>query len=131
MSASHATYDVGGRFSFKARPLAAVFAACLPLFLSACAQVTVVTNADAPRSEWKWGVLAIELGKSDQNSLAAISGIGAFSGPFGTVIGLARTKVVRMGDECRIVIATSDLAAILENPELMRTLKASYNACLA
>lgn len=100
--------------------------------LSGCAQVTVITDKDGPREAWKFGVLAIDLTPSAENTIISVKGIGLISNPSGTTLGYANAKVVRLGDECRVVISTKDLETIKSNEEeLRRLLKSVEKSCVA
>jgi hypothetical protein len=101
--------------------------------LSGCAQVTVISDKDGPpRETWRFGVLAIDLTPSAENTIIAVKGIGLISHPSGTTIGYANAKVVRLGDECRVVISTKDLETIKSNEEeLRRLLKSVEKSCVA
>jgi hypothetical protein len=100
-------------------------------WLAGCAQVTVVSDQAPPRSEWKFGVLAVDLAGSSNNTLVRTTGLGLISTPSGSTLGYADAKVVRIGDECRVVVSTSDLDAISKDPELLRRLKSAHKACAA
>lgn len=108
-------------------PLAALASICL----GACAQITVITDNAPPKTEWKFGVLAIDLAGSPNNTIVATKGVGLITTPDGPTLGYADTKFVRLGDECRVVIATQDLEAISKDRELARRLKATHKACAA
>jgi hypothetical protein len=101
------------------------------LALGGCAQITVLSDQGPPTSEWKFGVLAIELAPSTQNSIAAASGLGLISTPSGTTLGYANARIVRIGDDCRVVVTTKELEAITRDPELLDLLKATHKACAA
>jgi hypothetical protein len=105
--------------------------AALSLFLGGCAQITVLSDQGPPTSEWKFGVLAIELAPSSENSVASASGVGLISTPFGTTFGYSNAKIIRIGDNCRVVIATKDLEAISKDQELARILRSTHKACAA
>jgi len=101
------------------------------LCLGACAQITVVSDTAPPKTEWKFGVLAVDLANANENTIVHSQGIGLVSTPSGATLGYANAKIVRMGDECRIVIATKDLEAISKDRELLRLLKTTHKACAA
>jgi hypothetical protein len=101
------------------------------LALGGCAQITVFNDQGTATSEWKFGVLAIELAPSTENSIVAASGLGLISMPSGTTLGYASARIVRMGDDCRVVIATKDLEAITKNSELLNLLRSTHKACAA
>ena len=52
--------------------------------------------------------------------------IGLTSSPSGIAFGYSKAKIVRIGDECRVVIAVNDLE---EDKELLRRLKSTHKAC--
>jgi hypothetical protein len=97
--------------------------------LGGCAQVTVLTEQAPPQSEWKFGVLALDLAASTDNTIITTSGVGLTSSPSGIALGYSKAKIVRIGDECRVVIAVGDLEAISKDNELLRRLKSTYKAC--
>jgi len=99
--------------------------------LGGCAQVTVISDQGPPRSEWKFGVLAIDLAESSKNTIVQSTGLGLVSTPSGVTLGYANARIVRIGDECRVVIATKDLEAIRKDRELLRLLSATHKACAA
>lgn len=99
--------------------------------LAGCAQITVVGEQGPPSSEWKFGVLAVELAPSAQNSIVSSSGIGIVSTPSGTTFGYANARIVRLGGECRVVISIRDLDALRNDEELSRLLKSTHKACAA
>ena len=105
-------------------------ALCSPC-LGACAQVTVLSDKAPPQTEWKFGVLAIDLVGSSKNTIVQSDGWGLVSTPSGATLGYANSRIVRIGDECRIVITTQDLDAIAKDRELARRLKATHKACAA
>ena len=53
------------------------------------------------------------------------------STPNGATLGYANSRIVRIGDECRIVITTQDLDATAKDRELARRLRATHKACAA
>jgi hypothetical protein len=110
-----------------AMPLMALSSLCL----GACAQITVISDSAPPTTEWKFGVLAIDLASSNKNTIVHSSGVGLVSTPSGATLGYANAKIVRMGDECRVVIATKDLDAVTRDPELRRLLRTTHKACAA
>jgi|SoiMethySBSTD1v2_1073268.scaffolds.fasta_scaffold3604068_1 hypothetical protein len=99
--------------------------------LGGCAQVTVLTEKAPPQTEWKFGVLAIDLVGSSKNTIVQSDGWGLVSTPSGSTLGYANSRIVRIGDECRIVITTQDLDAIAKDRELARRLRATHKACAA
>jgi hypothetical protein len=102
----------------------AVVSACLP----ACAQITVITDNQPPKSEVRLGVLAVDLGPSTQNTVVSASGVGLISNPTGATLGYSAARVIRMGDGCRVVIAT-DNAEVARDIEIQRLLKTIPAAC--
>ena len=96
-----------------------------------CAQVTVISDQAPPRSEWKFGVLAIDLAETGNNTIVQSTGFGFVSTPSGSTLGYANARIVRIGDDCRVVIATKDLDAVTKDPELLRLLKTTHKACAA
>lgn len=113
------------RPSWKAVSLAAVSSLCL----GGCAQITVITDNAQPKTEWKFGVLAIDLAGSQNNTIVATEGVGLITTPDGPTLGYAKAKYVRMGEECRLVIQTGDPAEISGHEELLRVLKSIPKAC--
>ena len=107
------------------------FAAACSVCLGACAQVTVITDKAPPQTEWKFGVLAIDLAGSNENTIVQSNGWGWVSTPNGATLGYANARIVRIGDECRVVIATQDLEAISKDRELARLLRTTHKACAA
>jgi len=99
--------------------------------LGACAQITVISDKEPPRSEWKFGVLAIDLAPSNKNTVVSTTGVGLVTNPSGTTVGYSQARIVRVGDECRVVVATKDLEAASKNKELLRLLKSTHRACAA
>ena len=114
-----------------AKQLTAALMISSSMCLGACAQITVVSDQAPPRSEWKFGVLAIDLPESNKNTIVQTSGVGLISTPSGATLGYGQAKIVRIGDECRVVITAGDPEAIAKNPELLRLLKEAQNACAA
>jgi len=107
--------------------LAALCSTCL----GACAQITVISDNAPPKTEWKFGVLAIDVAGSPKNTIVATRGIGLITTPDGPTLGYANAKFVRLGNECRVVISTQDLEAISKDRELARLLKSTHKACAA
>jgi hypothetical protein len=99
--------------------------------LGGCAQINVVSEKGVPQTEWKAGVLAIDVAPSAKNTIVTTSGVGLVSTPVGTTFGYSNARVVRIGDECRIVLTATDLEALGRDPELLRLLKSTYKACIA
>jgi hypothetical protein len=99
--------------------------------LGACAQITVLSDKAPPQTEWKLGVLAIDLAGSSTNMIAQSTGVGLVTTPSGATLGYANSRIVRIGDECRIVITTQDLEVIAKDRELARWLRAAHKACAA
>ena len=99
--------------------------------LMGCASVTIISDNGPPQTELKFGVLAIYIAPSSDSVLVSSSGLGLVSTPAGMNLGYASAKVVRVGDACRVVIATNDLDAISKDPELARLLRATHKACAA
>jgi hypothetical protein len=110
-------------------------AGLLTLFFSAglagCAQVTVISDQAPPQSEWKFGVLAVDVAGSSKNTIVATSGVGLISTPAGATLGYSNARIVQIGDECRVVITTKDLDALTKDREMARRLKATHKACAA
>jgi hypothetical protein len=104
--------------------LAAV-SACLP----ACAQITVITDNQPPKSEVRLGVLAVDLGPSTQNTVVSASGVGLISNPAGATLGYSKAKIIQIGHDCRVVIATEKLDAITSDPEMLDIIKKTPKAC--
>src|SRR5215211_4305921 len=99
--------------------------------LGGCAQINVFNDQGAIRSEWKFGVLAIDVTGSNDNTIVSASGLGLISGPSGMALGYSNARIVRLGKECRIVITAKDFEAMGKNEELMRLLKSTSQACAA
>ena len=97
--------------------------------LAGCTQITVLSDQTSPKTEWKFGVLAIDVAGSQKNTIVVTKGIGLITTPDSATLGYANAKFVRMGDECRLVIATSDPAAIEQREELLRLLRTIPTAC--
>ena len=114
-----------------ARRLAAAVAVFCSVCCAGCAQVTVFSDKGPPHEEWKFGVLAIELAPSANNTVVTATGLGLISSPSGTTLGYSDARLVRIGDDCRVVISTRDLEAMRSNEELRRFLKSAYKACVA
>ena len=114
-----------------ARVRAVSLAALSSMCLGACAQVTVISDNGPPKTEWKFGVLAIDLVGASKNTIVQADGWGVVSTPSGATLGYAKSRIVRIGDECRIVITTQDLDAIAKDRELARRLRATHKACAA
>jgi len=106
-----------------------LFAVLCALGLPGCAQITVVSGDQPPKSELHFGVLAVDLAPAKENTLVSASGLGLISTPSGTTLGYTKANVVRMGDECRVVIAVKDSDAIAKDPELLRLLRTIHKAC--
>jgi len=107
--------------------LVAVCSICL----GACAQITVIGDNAPPKTEWKFGVLAIDVADASKNTIVQTDGWGIVSTPSGATLGYANSRIVRIGDDCRIVITTQDLDAIAKDRELARRLRATHKACAA
>jgi len=112
----------------RAAVLLAVFGS---VCLVGCAQITVVSDQGPPRSEWKFGVVAIDLAESSKNTIVHTTGVGLISTPAGATLGYGNAKIVRIGDECRVVITANDLGAMSKDRELQRLLKSAHKACAA
>src|SRR5262245_11331618 len=84
------------------------FAVSLTVCLGGCAQVTVMTEQAPPQSEWRFGVLALDIPAGDASAIITTSGIGLISSPSGIALGYSKAKIVRISDECRVVIAVND-----------------------
>lgn len=110
---------------------AVLLAALCSLNAAGCAQITVVSDKAPPRTEWKYGVLAVNLGASENNTVVSTaSGFGVISNPSGTAFGYSKAKIIRVGDECRVIITANDLEIIRKDDELLRRLKSTHNACV-
>lgn len=131
----HASTAGGGSVYFlsnrRAAPIIALLVLLGSICLGGCAQVNVISDQGPPKSEWKFGVLAIDLAGSNKNTIVSTSGVGIISTPSGTTLGYSDARVVRIGDECRVVISTKDLEAIKEDEKLLQLLKSTYKACVA
>ena len=123
--------DPGALRVRSTKPAAVLLALLCSLSFAGCAQITVVSDEKPPHSELKFGVLAIDLAGSNENTIVRSTGVGLVSTPSGATLGYSNARIVRMGDECRVVIAVNDLEAISKDPELMRRLKATHRACAA
>jgi len=125
----------GGMWSFfdpaRATRLAGVLTLLGAVCLGGCAQVNVISDQGPPRTEWKFGVLAVDLAGSNKNTVVSSSGVGVISTPSGTTLGYSTARVVRIGDECRVVITAKDLEALKEDKKLLQLLKSTYKACVA
>ena len=110
---------------------AASLAALSSLCLGACAQVTIISDNGPPKTEWKFGVLAIDVGDSKKNTIVATKGVGLITTPDGPTLGYANAKFVRIGEECRLVVQTTDADVIASHQELLRVLKSIPKACAA
>jgi hypothetical protein len=106
-------------------------AALVSMCLGACAQITVITDNAPPKTEWKFGVLAIDVAGSQKNTIVATKGVGLITTPDGPTLGYADARFVRIGDECRLVIQTRDAEVIASHQELLRVLKSIPKACAA
>jgi hypothetical protein len=106
-------------------------AASCSICLAACAQITVITDTAPPQTEWKFGVLAVDLAGSSKNTIVQTTGVGIVSTPDGATVGYSKAKIVRLGDECRIVISTPDLEATSKDRELAKLLRKTHKACTA
>lgn len=106
-------------------------AASCSICLGACAQITVVTDNAPPQTEWKFGVLAVDLAGSSKNTIVQSTGVGILSTPSGATVGYSNGRIVSIGDECRIVITTQDIEAISKDRELARLLRKTHKACTA
>src|SRR3954452_15159690 len=89
-----------------ARLSALSFAASFSICLGACAQITVISDKAPPQTEWKFGVLAIDLGGSSKSTIVQSTGVGVISTPAGATLGYSNARIVSIGDECLIVITT-------------------------
>jgi hypothetical protein len=114
-----------------ARVGALSLAASCSIFLGACAQITVISDNAPPQTEWKFGVLAIDLVGSSKNTIVQTTGVGLVSTPSGATLGYAKSRIVRIGDECRVVITTQDIDATSKDRKLARQLKVTHKACAA
>lgn len=113
--------------SLRMVPLVALSSICL----GACAQITVITDNAPPKTEWKFGVLAIDVAGSQKNTIVATKGVGVIATPDGPTLGYANARFVRLGTECRLVIQTNNAADIAAREELLRVLKSIPKACAA
>jgi hypothetical protein len=93
--------------------------------------VTVVSDHGPPQTEWKFGVLAVDVAQRADNVIISASGIGLITTPSGTTLGYANARIVRIGDECRLVIQVHDGADAGRDKELARLLKSIPHACRA
>jgi hypothetical protein len=91
----------------------------------------VISDKAPPQTEWKFGVLAIDLVGSSNNTIVQSTGVGLLSTPSGATLGYSNSRIVRIGDECRVVITTQDLEAMSKDRELARLLKVTHKACAA
>lgn len=64
-----------------ARLSALSLAASCSICLGACAQITVISDKAPPQTEWKFGVLAIDLVGSSKNTIVQSDGWGLVSTP--------------------------------------------------
>src|SRR5262252_6045556 len=117
----------GRGVSLRMVPVAVLSSICL----AACAQITVITDNAPPKTEWKFGVLAIDLANSPKNTIVATKGVGLVTTPDGPTLGYANAKIVRLGTECRLVIQTNDATELASREELLRVLKSIPKACAA
>jgi hypothetical protein len=99
--------------------------------LSGCAQIVVISDDEPPRTEWKFGVLVIDLAPSSKNTIVSSSGIGIVSTPGGATLGYANARIVRIGDACCIVIAAKDFETLRNDAETLRLLASVGKACAA
>ena len=94
-----------------AMPLAVLAA----LYLGACAQITVFSDNAPPQTEWKFGVLAIDLANSNENTIVHSQRCRARIDALRRDARAMRTpKSCALAIECRVVIATKDLEAIVQ-----------------
>ena len=114
-----------------ARLSALSLAASCSICLGACAQITVISDNAPPQTEWKFGVLAIDLVGSSKNTIVQSTGVGVISTPSGATLGYSNARIVSIGDECRIVITTEDIGAISKDRKLARLLRKTHKACTA
>jgi hypothetical protein len=91
----------------------------------------VISDNAPPQTEWKFGVLAIDLVGSSKNTIVQSTGMGLVSTPSGGTLGYSNSRIVRIGDECRVVITTQDIEATSKDRELARRLKVTHKACAA
>jgi hypothetical protein len=106
-------------------------AASCSMCLGACAQITVITDNAPPQTQWKFGVLAVDLAGSSKNTIVQSTGVGIISTPDGATVGYSKARIVRLGDECRVVISSPDLEAISKDRELAKLLTKTHKACTA
>src|SRR5712692_9885767 len=64
--------------------------------LGGCAQVNVISDQGPPKSEWKFGVLAIDVAGSSKNTIVSSSGVGVISTPSGTTLGYSNARIIRI-----------------------------------
>src|SRR5689334_20696268 len=95
-----------------ARSVARLFAVVGLVAFGGCAQITVFSDAGPPKEEWKFGVLAIDLAPSAKNTIASVKGFGLVSNPSGMTLGYADARIVRLGNECRLVISMKDAESL-------------------
>ena len=117
----------GRGVSLRMVPVAVLSSICL----AACAQITVITDNAPPKTEWKFGVLAIDLAGSQKNTIVATKGVGLITTPDGPTLGYANARIVRLGTECRLVLQANDPTDIASREELLRLLKSIPKACAA
>lgn len=97
--------------------------------LSGCAQVTIVTDNQPPKSEVRFGVLSVEVPASNKNTIISTSGFGLMSNPSGSALGYSSGRIVRLGDECRLVLQLQNPEDVARQEELVRLLKSIPHAC--
>lgn len=108
---------------------ALLVAALCSSFLGACAQITVFTDHQPPRTELRFGVLAVDLSGSNKNTIIQSTGLGWVSTPTGATLGYAKTRIVRLGDQCRIVVSVDDSEVLRRDPQMLDLLKRAGSAC--
>ncbi|HEV7878476.1 hypothetical protein [Bradyrhizobium sp.] len=91
----------------------------------------MISDNAPPQTEWKFGVLAIDLAGSSKNTIVQSTGVGVISTPSSATLGYSNARIVSIGDECRIVITTQDIEAISKDRELARLLRKTHKACAA
>ena len=103
-----------------------------PCVVATCSADHHCGTANAPpTTEWKFGVLAIDLAGSPKNTIVATNGVGVISTPDGPTLGYANARIVRLGTECRLVLQANDPTDIAAREELLRVLKSIPKACAA
>jgi hypothetical protein len=97
--------------------------------LSGCAQVIIVTDEQQPKSELRFGVLSVDVSASNKNTIVSTSGFGLISNPSGSALGYSSGRIVRLGDDCRLVLQLQNPEDVARQEELVRLLKSIPHAC--